>query len=116
MRRPGPSRTAGAAGWLRTAAALNIARLSSFNTVIRRRQTKIGAQKALNQARQAAPPSHGRRRHSGRGKVTRPKYTPSPGLIKERLSEIYGFCSKSLRGSELIQLDQGRAFGWDQPW
>jgi hypothetical protein len=43
------------------------------------------------------------------------KYTPDPGL-KERRSKMYGLRSKILHGSDLMQLDQGRAFGWDPPW
>jgi len=43
------------------------------------------------------------------------KYTPDPGL-KERRSKMYALRSKILHGSDLIQLDQGRAFGWDPPW
>ena len=43
------------------------------------------------------------------------KYTPDPGL-RERRSEMYGLRSKILHGSDLMQLDQGRAFGWDPPW
>ncbi len=43
------------------------------------------------------------------------KYTPGPGL-KDRRSKMYGLRSKILHGSDLMQLDQGRAFGWDPPW
>jgi hypothetical protein len=43
------------------------------------------------------------------------KYTPDPGL-RERRSKMYGLRSKILHGSDLMQLDQGRAFGWDPPW
>jgi hypothetical protein len=42
-------------------------------------------------------------------------YTPDPGL-SERRSKMYGLRSKILHGSHLMQLDQGRAFGWDPPW
>jgi hypothetical protein len=43
------------------------------------------------------------------------KYTPDPGL-RERRSKMSGLRSKILHGSDLMQLDQGRAFGWDPPW
>jgi hypothetical protein len=43
------------------------------------------------------------------------KYTPDPGL-RERRNKMYGLRSKILHGSDLMQLDQGRAFGWDPPW
>jgi hypothetical protein len=43
------------------------------------------------------------------------KYTPDPGL-KQLRSKMYGLRSKILHGSDLMQLDQGRAFGWDPPW
>src|SRR5262249_27513850 len=43
------------------------------------------------------------------------KYTPDPGL-KARRSKMYALRSKILLGSDLMQLDQGRAFGWDPPW
>jgi hypothetical protein len=43
------------------------------------------------------------------------KYTPDPGL-RERRGRMYGLRSKILHGSDLMQLDQGRAFGWDPPW
>ena len=43
------------------------------------------------------------------------KYTPDPGL-RERRSKMYGLRSKILHGSDLMQLDQRRAFGWDPPW
>jgi hypothetical protein len=43
------------------------------------------------------------------------KYTPDPGLT-ERRNKMYGLRSKILHGSDLMQLDQGRAFGWDPPW
>jgi hypothetical protein len=43
------------------------------------------------------------------------KYTPDPGL-RERRSKMYGLRSKILHGADLMQLDQGRAFGWDPPW
>ena len=43
------------------------------------------------------------------------KYTPDPGL-RERRSKMYGLRSKILHGSDLMQLDQGRAIGWDPPW
>jgi Apea-like HEPN len=43
------------------------------------------------------------------------KYTPDTGLEKRR-SKMYGLRSKILHGSDLMQLDQGRAFGWDPPW
>jgi hypothetical protein len=43
------------------------------------------------------------------------KYAPDPGL-RERRSKMYGLRSKILHGSDLMQLDQDRAFGWDPPW
>jgi len=43
------------------------------------------------------------------------KYTPDPGL-RERRSKMYGLRSKILHGSDLMQLDQGRAIDWDPPW
>ena len=43
------------------------------------------------------------------------KYTPDPGL-SERRSKMYGLRSKILHGSDLMQLDQGRAIGLDPPW
>jgi hypothetical protein len=43
------------------------------------------------------------------------KYTPGTGL-KDRRSKMYGLRSKILHGSDLMQLDQGRAIGWDPPW
>jgi hypothetical protein len=43
------------------------------------------------------------------------KYTPDTGLEKRR-SKMYELRSKILHGSDLMQLDQGRAFGWDPPW
>jgi hypothetical protein len=43
------------------------------------------------------------------------KHAPDPGL-RERRSKMYGLRSKILHGSDLMQLDQGRAFGWDPPW
>jgi hypothetical protein len=43
------------------------------------------------------------------------KYTPDPGL-RGRRSKMYGLRSKILHGSDLMQLDQGCAFGWDPPW
>lgn len=43
------------------------------------------------------------------------KYTPDAGL-RERRSKMYGLRSKILHGSDLMQLDQGRAIGWDPPW
>jgi hypothetical protein len=36
--------------------------------------------------------------------------------LSERRSKMYGLRSKILHGSDLMQLDQGRAFGWDPPW
>jgi hypothetical protein len=39
------------------------------------------------------------------------KYTPDTGLRKRR-SKMYGLRSKILHGSDLMQLDQGRAIGW----
>jgi hypothetical protein len=42
-------------------------------------------------------------------------YAPGQGLSKQR-SKMYGLRSKILHGSDLMQLDQGRAFGWDPPW
>lgn len=43
------------------------------------------------------------------------KYTSDPGL-KARRNKKYGLRSKILHGSDLMQLDQGRAFGWDPSW
>jgi hypothetical protein len=43
------------------------------------------------------------------------KYTPDPGL-KKRRNEMYRMRSMILHGSELMQLDQNRAFDWDPPW
>ncbi len=43
------------------------------------------------------------------------KYTPDPRL-RERRSKIYGLRSKILHGSDLMQLDQGRAIDWDPAW
>ncbi len=42
-------------------------------------------------------------------------YAPDSGL-KDRRKKIYELRSKILHGSDLMQLDQGRAFGWDPPW
>ena len=41
------------------------------------------------------------------------KYTPDPG---ERRKKMYGLRSRILHGSDLMQLDQGRAIGVDPPW
>jgi hypothetical protein len=41
-------------------------------------------------------------------------YAPDPGL-KKRRSEMYAMRSKILHGSDLMQLDQDRPFGWDPP-
>ena len=43
------------------------------------------------------------------------KYTPDSEL-KDRRSKMYDLRSKILHGSDLMQLDQGRAIGWDPPW
>jgi hypothetical protein len=43
------------------------------------------------------------------------RYAPDAGL-KGRRNKLYGLRSKILHGSDLMQLDQGRAFGWDPPW
>jgi Apea-like HEPN len=44
------------------------------------------------------------------------KYAPGSGL-RERRSKMYGLRSKIVHGSDLMQLDQGRALGcWDPPW
>jgi len=43
------------------------------------------------------------------------KYAPGAGL-RERRSKMYRLRSKILHGSDLMQLDQDRAFGWDPPW
>jgi Apea-like HEPN len=43
------------------------------------------------------------------------KYAPGSGLSEGR-SKMYGLRSKILHGSDLMQLDQGRALGWDPPW
>jgi hypothetical protein len=43
------------------------------------------------------------------------KYTQDPGL-RERRSKMYALRSKILHGSDLMKLDQDRAFGWDPPW
>ncbi len=43
------------------------------------------------------------------------RYAPDPGL-KQRRNEMYRMRSMILHGSELMQLDQDRAFGWDPPW
>jgi hypothetical protein len=42
------------------------------------------------------------------------RYTPDSGL--GRRGKMYDLRSKILHGSDLMQLDQGRAFGWDPPW
>jgi hypothetical protein len=43
------------------------------------------------------------------------RYAPG-GPLKERRSKMYALRSKILHGSDLMQLDQGLAFGWDPPW
>ena len=43
------------------------------------------------------------------------KYTPGASL-RERRSKMYKLRSGILHGSELMQLDQDLAFGWDPPW
>jgi hypothetical protein len=43
------------------------------------------------------------------------KYTPDPEL-KGRRGRMYGLRSKILHGSDLMQLDQGRAISLDPPW
>jgi Apea-like HEPN len=43
------------------------------------------------------------------------KYAPGEGL-KEHRSKMYGMRSRILHGDSLMQLDQGRAWGWDPPW
>jgi hypothetical protein len=43
------------------------------------------------------------------------RYAPDAGL-EDRRSKMYGLRSKILHGSDLMQLDQDRAFGWDPPW
>ena len=41
----------------------------------------------------------------------------APGVaMRSRRSEMYSFRSGILHGSELMQLDQDIAFGWDPPW
>jgi hypothetical protein len=42
------------------------------------------------------------------------KYTPDPGLRKRR-TKMYDMRSSILHGTDLMQLDQDRAFGWDPP-
>jgi hypothetical protein len=43
------------------------------------------------------------------------RYVPDPGL-RERRSKMYAMRSKIAHGSELLQIDVGRAFGWDPPY
>jgi hypothetical protein len=43
------------------------------------------------------------------------KYAPNTGL-RDRRSKIYQMRSKIVHGSDLMQLDQGRAFGWIPAW
>ena len=43
------------------------------------------------------------------------KYAPGAAL-RSRRTEMYSLRSGILHGSELIQLDQDIAFGWDPPW
>jgi hypothetical protein len=43
------------------------------------------------------------------------RYAPGPDL-EGRRSKMYGLRSTILHGSGLMQLDEGRAFGWDPPW
>jgi hypothetical protein len=43
------------------------------------------------------------------------RYAPGLGR-KKRRGEIYDLRSGILHGSDLMLLDQGRAFGWDPPW
>ncbi len=42
-------------------------------------------------------------------------YAPGAALAKRR-GEMYALRSGILHGSELMQLDQDLAFGWDPPW
>lgn len=42
-------------------------------------------------------------------------YAPGPSLMKRR-DEMYSLRSGILHGSNLMQLDQDLAFGWDHPW
>lgn len=37
-------------------------------------------------------------------------------LTVRRINEMYGLRSGILHGSELLQLDQDLALGWDSPW
>jgi len=43
------------------------------------------------------------------------KYAPDASL-KKRRDEMYSLRSNILHGSDLMQLDQDLAFGWDPPW
>jgi hypothetical protein len=43
------------------------------------------------------------------------KFAPDPGL-RERRNKMYRMRSNILHGSDLMLLDQSRAFGWDPPW
>jgi hypothetical protein len=44
-------------------------------------------------------------------------YAPDAGLAKRRNEMMYGLRSGILHGSDLMELDQDRAFGaWDPPW
>ncbi|MCC2643564.1 MAG: hypothetical protein K0S45_3977 [Nitrospira sp.] len=43
------------------------------------------------------------------------KYAPGAALTKRR-NEMYSLRSGILHGSDLMQLDQDLAFGWDPPW
>jgi len=43
------------------------------------------------------------------------EYAPDPALSSRR-AEMYDLRSGILHGSELMQLDQDHAFGWDPPW
>jgi hypothetical protein len=43
------------------------------------------------------------------------EYTPDPG-VKRAPGKMYGLRSTVLHGSDLMQLDQGHALGWDPPW
>ena len=43
------------------------------------------------------------------------RYAPG-GAVRSRRSKMYSLRSGILHGSELMQLDQDLAFGWDPPW
>jgi Apea-like HEPN len=42
-------------------------------------------------------------------------YTPGKGLQKHR-TKMYAMRSRILHGGDLMQMDQGVAWGWDPPW